>query len=75
MVTTGLKYVYRGLNLHAADLEKLMAMANAQEDESKRKLKIEGFLIAYVDHDLANEELNKNFNEKIRDSITDDIDI
>jgi len=64
-VTTGLKYVYRGLNLNVADLKKLVAMVDSQEDENKRKLQIEGFLIAYIDYDLANEELNKNFNEKI----------
>lgn len=48
-----------------ADLKKLVAMVDSQEDENKRKLQIEGFLIAYIDYDLANEELNKNFNEKI----------
>ena len=38
LVTTGLKYVYRGLNLNAADLKKLVEMVNSQEDEKKRKL-------------------------------------
>lgn len=38
LVTTGLKYVYRGLNLNVADLNKLVDMVNSQEDEKKRKL-------------------------------------
>ena len=57
--------MYKGFNLNINDLEQLIEMVNNKDNEKERKLQIEGLMIAYLDIDTANDEVNNNFNKKV----------